>query len=433
MGNGFVKPLFQENVDTYSGPCLTTRKVSEGPPEGQYGASDKNGQVLLDFAHSKRMFSLAAGILASLCLIFVGGCTNRPYVPPRSELVSQSASSGVRLLSAREERDNFFSGEKVQRQRLLKLIEKRSSSDFRDSNYRIGPGDELEVNVFDVPELNVEKVKVRESGTISLPLIGAVDAAGRTESHLKDVLEERLAKVVRNPQVKLFISGYGSQNVAVMGAVRKPGNVPLRRGNYSLLEILGEAGGVSEKAGNFINFIPAELSGLGASNDVTARARLALAMETRSDARDSGIEIYLDQVLGTLGGIPLEIPVRGGDMIIVPEAGKVLVEGEVQKGGTYDLGQQMTLLGALAAAGGITYGAKVDEIEVVREVGFERKARLLMDLAKIATGEDKDVRLRNGDIVRVPSDSGRRMRQDTFEGISRIINVGVGGSVNLVP
>ena len=120
-------------------------------------------------------------------------------------------------------------------------------------------------------------------------------------------------------------------------------------------------------------------------------------------------------------------------MVLVPEAGKIMVEGEVQKGGSYDLNPQTTLLSALAAAGGITYGAKVDEVEVVRDLSLTRKAHLVLDLGKIASGEEKDVRLRNGDIVRVPSDSGRRLTQDTFEGFAKLINFGVGGTFSVGP
>ena len=118
-------------------------------------------------------------------------------------------------------------------------------------------------------------------------------------------------------------------------------------------------------------------------------------------------------------------------MIIVPEAGTVMVEGEVAKTGSYELGSRTTLLGALAAAGGITYGAKIDEVEIIRSVDGNRKAHLTVSLENIAIGEEHDVRLRNGDIVRVPSHSGRRLRQDTFDGISRLINFGIGGSVPL--
>lgn len=374
-------------------------------------------------------YFLLTGLLASP--LAISGCATRAMTPPRSEIVSQANEQGLPSQTIEEERTAFLAVEEDQRARLLRLIQQRSGGEFRDNTYRIGPSDEIEVNVFDVPELNLKTV-VNQAGIISLPLIGAVQAGGHTEEELHTDLTKKLASFVRNPQVVISVSQFGSQKVAVLGAVQKPGTYPLRKGANSILELLGEAGGVNERAGNYINFIPAELSGLGTTNNVEARARLALATSAPSAHSNSGIEIYLEQVLGTGGGIPLEIPVRGGDMIILPEAGKVMVEGEVQKVGQYELGQQMTLLGALAASGGISYGAKIDEVEVIRDQGPDRKLHLVLDLTKLARGEEHDVRLRNGDIVRVPSDSGRRMTQDTFEGISRIINLGVGGQVNLV-
>jgi len=384
----------------------------------------------MEYLTWKTLFVLVRALFISLAAMCLTGCSGRGFIKPRSQVIKESQSSGIPVRSIEEERALFFESEHVQRKRLLTLIRKRANSELRDRSYHLGPFDEIELNVFDVPELNVTAT-VRQSGYLSLPLIGAVKAAGLTEAELQEELRRRLAAYVRNPQVSIFISHYGSQKVAVIGAVRKPGTYSLKKGANSLLELISQAGGVSDKAGNFVIFIPAELSGINAANDVEARAQLALASVEPGEARDSGIEIYLDQVLGTSGGIPLEIPVRGGDMVVVPEAGKIMVEGEVQKAGSYDLSQQMTLLAALAAAGGITYGAKADEVELVRDLGPDKQARLIVDLQKIGTGEQKDVRLRNGDIVRVPSDAGRRLTQDTFEGLTKLINFGVGGHVNL--
>jgi polysaccharide biosynthesis/export protein len=368
------------------------------------------------------------GVVGVMCLLC--SCVSKGITTPRSEIIEQARAQGMELPSVEEERRLFFEDEAVQKRRLMSLMRDRASGTYRDTSYRIGPDDEVELNVFDVPELNVT-VKVRPSGYLSLPLVGAVKAGGLTEVELHDELVARLSTYVRNPQINLFVSQYGSQKVAVMGAVRTPGTFPLKKGTNSVLELLSQAGGVTEKAGNFLNFIPGEFSGVGSGNDIEARARLALAASDTVEVRRGGIEIYLDQILGTGGGIPLEIPVRGGDMVVIPEAGKIMIEGEIEKPGSYDLNQQTTLLGALAASGGITYGAKLDEIEVVREVALGKKAHLVLDLTRLASGEEKDVRLRNGDIVRVPSDAGRRMRQDTFEGIRRFINFGIGGSVNL--
>ena len=352
---------------------------------------------------------------------------------PRSEIRAEASREGLTLPEAAEERTRFFEEEEVQQQRLIALIKTRAEGSYRDPNYRIGGGDELEINVFDVPELNLN-ARVRESGFVSLPLVGGVKVLGMTEQEIVDELKKRLGTYVRQPEVNVFISHYGSQKVAVVGAVRKPGTYSLKKGANSILELVSQAGGIGEKAGSFVNFIPAEVSGVSAANDVEARARLALAAEESVVNQNTGIEIGLDRIMGTSGGIPLEIPVRGGDMVIVPEAGKVMIEGEVEKAGAVELGQQMSLLGALAAAGGITYGAKIDEVEVIRDLGSkDAKGHLIVNLEQIAKGEERDIRLKNGDIVRVPSDSGRRMTQDTWETITNIMNFGVGGNVNLVP
>jgi polysaccharide export outer membrane protein len=170
-----------------------------------------------------------------------------------------------------------------------------------DANYRIGTNDEVEVNVFDVAELNLTQ-KVRDSGFLSLPLIGAVKAVGLTEGELQDEIHQRLSKFIRDPQVSVFISNYGSQNVAVLGAVQKPGTYPLQKGQNSLLELVGRAGGLTERAGGFLNFVPYEVSGLAASNDVEARAKLSLASYDQSKLKGSGVEIAMDKVLGTGGG-----------------------------------------------------------------------------------------------------------------------------------
>ena len=236
----------------------------------------------------KRNHNLSFSFLAALVAVL--GCATRAMTPPRSEIISQSNSQGLPALSVEEERAAFFAVEEGQKERLLRLIQQRSGGEFRDNSYRIGPADEIEVNVFDVPELNL-KASVNQSGIISLPLIGAVQAGGRTEAELHEDLTKKLTNFVRNPQVVLSVSQFGSQKVAVLGAVQKPGTYPLRKGANSILELLSEAGGLNERAGNFINFIPAELSGLGSSNNVEARARLALATSAPNAHSSSGIEI----------------------------------------------------------------------------------------------------------------------------------------------
>lgn len=109
--------------------------------------------------------------------------------------------------------------------------------------YRIGPLDVVTVTVFRVPELSAE-VQVADSGTISLPLIGQVPAAGRTAQEVEQDVTARLGeKYLQNPQVTVFIKEYNAQRVTVDGAVKKPGVFPLK-GRTTLLQIISMAEGL---------------------------------------------------------------------------------------------------------------------------------------------------------------------------------------------
>lgn len=383
--------------------------------------------------------SALVGCIAILPILVISiptGCSPRGFTKPRSQLIEESRAHGRHARSVQQERARFFGVQEENRRRLSSLVSSRARGDMSSDDYRLGPGDILEVSVFDVPELNVS-AKVRDSGMIALPLIGAFSAQGETERSFQRKLENKLSEFVISPQAGVTVTEYGSQRVAVLGAVNEPGTYSLKRGRNSLLEVLGEAGGISEKAGNYLNFIPRESAQgraqMGRTHPVQQMAGVRIRSGSPQPGSAQGTEVLLDDILGSSGSVPVHLPVFGGDMIIVPEAGKVLIEGEVERRGSYDLAQRMTLLGALASAGGITYGAKFDEIEIVRSVTPYERASLVMSLEDIMNGKEQDVPLRNGDIVRVPSDEGRRMRQDTFEGFTRLINVGAGASYNIAP
>lgn len=364
-----------------------------------------------------------------LLLGFLSGCATRAVIESRSTVIGQAQSKNLPIRTIEEDNARFTAYQNQQIDRLINLIKQRSGSGSGDASYRIGPGDSIKISVFDVPELNVE-VPVRQTGQIELPLVGIMQVVGKSESELLNDLTRKLGVFVRNPQVALSVSSYGSQKVAVVGAVSKPGSYPLRKSSNSILELLAEAGGVSEKSGSHILLVPGELSGIGETSDAEARARFALTGTTTLNTK-SGIEIPIDKVLGTGGGIPVEIPMRPGDMVVIPEAGKVMLEGEIEKPGPYEVSRQMTLLGALASAGGITYSADVEEVELIRDVGESEPLRFILDLKQIAYGAQTDIRIRSGDVIKVPTHGSRRLGEDTFKTITGILNFGVGGTVNV--
>lgn len=111
------------------------------------------------------------------------------------------------------------------------------------ADYEIQPLDVIDISVFQVPDLT-KTVEVSASGQISLPLIGAVLAAGKTTRGLESEIATKLRKdYLQAPQVTVFVKDYVSQTVTIDGAVGKPGVYPVK-GRMSLLQALATAGGI---------------------------------------------------------------------------------------------------------------------------------------------------------------------------------------------
>jgi polysaccharide export outer membrane protein len=110
--------------------------------------------------------------------------------------------------------------------------------------YTVGPMDVLEISVFKVPELS-KSVQVADTGTINMPLLGEVPAAGKTAQQIEQDLTRKLgAKYLKSPQVTVFVRDHNSQMVTIEGAVMKPGLFPIR-GQLSLVQLIATAGGLN--------------------------------------------------------------------------------------------------------------------------------------------------------------------------------------------
>jgi polysaccharide export outer membrane protein len=393
---------------------------------------------------SSRIFLI---LLLITPVFFLTSCMR--FTPSRASLVSKEGSRARLSDEAGEKskkqylgREAFFSLENKHRERLDTLTKERSDSIKPSSSatYRIGIGDILELFVFETDELN-RKVRVRPDGKISLPLLGHIKAIGLTEDELQDEITKKLDNFMHSPQVQLFIDQYAAHKVWVVGEVAKPGAYPLSRDNYSLIELISEAGGRTERASGTIVLIPEKTSSLPEIPDMIDDDTILtdnnelLDTPEDSEIKDvdkksaksssdtatfqkipdpgqllqvrNGIEISFDDLVGSVDDAPLSVPLRAGDTIVVPEAGEFQIEGEVAKSGSFPLSSRTTLSGAIAAAGGLGYAANAEIIEVIRELGSGEKAMIVLDINKINAQEEKDVRLRDGDLIRVPSARGR--------------------------
>jgi polysaccharide export outer membrane protein len=247
--------------------------------------------------------------------------------------------------------------------------------------YRIGPGDLLEIKVFEVEQLN-QVVRVSEDGTITLPLLGQVRIEGLTQSGVVQKLTALLqAKYVKNPQMTVFIKEYKNQQVAVIGAVENPGSYELV-GRKNLLQMVSAAGGLTDKAADEI-----------------------LILREGPDGGTSSIAIDLRDLLIN-GNQKLNIPIEPNDVINVPvdREIRVFVFGRVTQPGAlkFKISEKVTLLKAIAQAGGWAEGAKQSAVVVTRKDKTGKEFQIRVNVKDIISGKRKDIPLIEGDVVFVP-------------------------------
>ena len=247
-------------------------------------------------------------------------------------------------------------------------------------SYTIGPGDLIDIKVFDVPELNIT-VRVSGNGTIALPLIGNIRAEGLTRFQLETQLATQLEKnYLKNAQVTVFIKEYHSKMVSVIGAVKSPGNHDLY-GEKTILELISLAGGFTSDA-----------------------SRKIIIIRKLNNGKSISLSIDVDELM--LEGNPkLNVPLKSGDIINIPAESymNIYIFGEVKNPGHIKMIRDgdITLLRAIAQAGGFTERARKGSVLVKRrENGKEKKIKI--NVKKILKGKQPDFILDNNDIIHVP-------------------------------
>ncbi|MGM0927693.1 MAG: polysaccharide export protein [Pseudomonadota bacterium] len=212
--------------------------------------------------------------------------------------------------------------------------EQRASIDNYD--YRIGKGDVLSIIVYDHPELTIPAGgersaaesgnTVHRDGTIFYPYIGRVMVEGRSVAEVRDLIANRLQTYIAEPQVEVRVAAFNSQKVQVTGEVRDPGPQPVTHVPLTLLDAVGQAGGLGEQA----NWHGVQLTRDG---------------ETRT--------ISLYSMLND-GDLSANLLLEDGDVVHVPDVGnqQVYVMGEVGEPQALPMGRtRLTLTDALSQSG----------------------------------------------------------------------------------
>ena len=246
----------------------------------------------------------------------------------------------------------------------------------------IGPGDELDVSVYGVPELS-QHVRVDSSGDVYLLLIGASHVAGLSAGEAKTLIERQLVagRFVKNPDVSVFVKDFTTEAVSVVGEVNKPGSYPALS-TRRLYDAFQQAGGLTPTAGKV------SITHQGQQSNPTI---VALSNDPLKSA-EANVEIM------------------PGDAIAVSKAPIVYVIGEVNKPGGYVLedasnnetsSQNLTVMRVIALASGPGQGASLNKSRIIRRTASGLQ-ELPIPLKQIMAGRAPDPTLQAEDIVYVP-------------------------------
>jgi polysaccharide biosynthesis/export protein len=257
---------------------------------------------------------------------------------------------------------------------------------------RIGPGDQIHVTVVDSPELD-QHPRVTDAGEVPLIGVGAVKIAGLTPAEAATAVHDKLiaAHYLNHPEVTVTVEQYATQTVSVLGQVRASGAYPIGTAR-PVVDVLALAGGLNEVADRNI------------------------VIERRGDP-----EHPLHYNLANDGVVALQtsVLVYPGDTVMVPKAGIVYVLGDVNRPGGFVMDNnstELTLLQALARAGGVSRTAKQGHAKLLRKdaTGYHETQ---LSLGEIQKGKQQDIALAPGDVLYVPFSYAKNIAVSGSSGI----------------
>jgi len=278
-----------------------------------------------------------------------------------------------------------------------------SAQQSPDDRYRIGPGDVIDIRVYNRPQLSRDAVRVEGNGMIRMPLIeNEIQATCLTEGELAKEISTRYARYYKNLQVDVFIKEYHSKQVAIIGAVNEQSRFELQR-RVRLLELLTYAKGPSANAGQTINIVHSTAS----------------SPCKQTDESDTFAAFSSYKLSDVLQGDPKSNPyLETGDIVTLPEADQVYVVGNVFMPLTISLKEPITLTRAIAMAGGLKQDTRKDKIRVLRqEPGTTIRKEITVDLSAIEKKRSEDLALAPNDIIDVPTSAGKSFLRSLVQGV----------------
>ena len=218
-----------------------------------------------------------------------------------------------------------------------------SAAQEKLSDYRLGPGDSIKVQVYQSPDLPLE-ARVSESGIIKNPLVGRITIGGLTVPEAESRIAQALKKgrILKSPQVNINIQQVRGSQVAVLGQVNKPGRFPLEAMNVRVTDMIAAAGGITPQGDDVV---------------------VVTGVRNRKPFRKS---IDTAQLFAGKGSAD-DILVAPGDTVFIGKAPVYYIYGEAQKPGYYRVEHGMTIMQAIATGGGITPRGSNSRLKLTRK------------------------------------------------------------------
>ena len=240
----------------------------------------------------------------------------------------------------------------------------------------IGPGDLIQVDVLDTPEME-QQVRVTDEGNAPLAYVGNVKVGGMTPGAAAEAIQLLLVSknVMKHPQVTVRVQEYSTQDVSVLGQVHTPGAYPLTT-PQPVLRVLSLAGGVTDLA----------------DRQVTIKRHGSPEQLTYMLSNDPQ-KMLTDMVM-----------VYPGDIVMVPNAPVIYIMGDVGRPGGYAMSSNashLTLLQAIARAGSANKTSVPSKVRLIRNTGDGAK-ETRVHLDAMEKGKIPDIDLQANDIIFVP-------------------------------
>ncbi len=269
-------------------------------------------------------------------------------------------------------------------------------------DYRVGPGDELEVFITGYSSKSVS-VKVSQAGDITIPLVGAIAVSDLTTTEVEGKVAAALKgrQLLQQPEVLVHVAEHLARPIYIIGQVDNPGQYMMSQ-QLTLSEAVLIAGGIDFTAGRY-----GYLHRRVLLDEAGPQPRPEVLLDKPEMARPGTTVQKIDlQPLVEGGMLTPDIPLRAGDVLVVPSRTVEMfyVIGDVLKAGGFEIPEQRTMRisQALAYGGGPTATAKPSKGMLVRYESGGQRREVPFDFPAIVRGEKEDFEVMPNDVIFIP-------------------------------